>query len=477
MRKLDKLLLRSFVTPFITAFGVVLLLLVLQFLAKYIDDITGRGLTADIMAKIFMLSCGILVTMALPLGVLLASLTTMGNMGEHYELAAAKSSGISLVRLVRPLFLAVLVITAASMLYSFYVLPAVNLKFYTLLTDVSRVKPTFALKPDHFYSDIDGYVIFVSDINRERDILYDVEIHDNSKDKGNLRVVYGDSGVMTRSDNEDFLYLTLFNGVVHEALPTRGPDDKLAYRRIYYDTLEYSLKLSGFDLKESQDNHLAPHHYMKDIHELTAGMDSISRVMAKIRKRHDTEAVPLTHLDSAVKAYRLPKGAPRADWDSSVINHFNKRHRTEIYTRAVNQCRTIKNQAIVFRDKLRREEDKHRRFHIEWHYRVELPIACIVFLFLGASLGAIVRKGGLGYPVLFSVIFFILFYVLLIQGRKFARDEIMPVWMGVWLPVLVMLPFALAFTWQATMESSLFDPSAWSRFLKRILFFWRKRET
>ncbi|HEX2901316.1 MAG TPA: LptF/LptG family permease, partial [Bacteroidia bacterium] len=260
--KIHKLILRSFAGPFLVAFTVILFILVLQFLSKYMEDIMGKGLDSIVLAKVFGLASLTLVTMALPLGVLLSSLLTLGNMGERYELAALKSGGVGLFKAIRPLIHATIVITIGSMFFSFFVTPMSNLKLYTLLYDLSKVKPTFALKPNHFYGGIDGMVVHVGDINRETDLLSRIKIFDHSDQVGNNRITVAATGKMVPSEATGYLDLTLFNGEMFEKAPHEGGGPNAEKTQIFsFDTLMYKVPLQGFNLEQSDEETFRNHQY------------------------------------------------------------------------------------------------------------------------------------------------------------------------------------------------------------------------
>ncbi len=486
LKKIHKLVLHSWLGPFMVAFFVILFVLVLQFIAKYTDEIFGKGIESAVIARVFGYAAITLVPLALPLAVLLSSLLTMGNMGERYELAACKSSGISLFKIMRPLTYGALVLTFGGMLFSFYVVPNANLKLYTLIHDLDRVKPSFALKKNHFYGDIDGLVIHVRDINRETDILHKIKIYDHTDKVGNNRVTLADSGIMVPSDASGYLKMSLFHGVIHEDLPKR-PGDKAdnQYNRFYFDTLEYQVQMAGFNLDESEGSIFAPHQYMKNIQELYHDIDSISDRMASTTQDLSEYMVKYNHLDTVtqvggqeVREYDEsdsvtyePDGPIDANPEKAVDTWFPMADRGDMYNKAVQQGRAVGNYSTIIAERLDRISLKDRKFRIELHNRYALPISCLVFLFLGAPLGAIIRKGGIGLPVIFSILFFIIFYILMIQGKKFARDEILPVWIGVWLPNLVMTPMAGWFTYSSATDSPILYRAGWWK-LQKILWGW-----
>lgn len=488
MKKLHKLILRSWIGPLLVAFSVILFVLVLQFLSKYLDDLFGKGFETIVLFKVFLFASITLVTMALPLAVLLSSLLTMGNLGERYELAAMKSSGIGLFRMMRPLTNGTVVLTIGALLFSFYIVPKANLKLFTMLYDLSKVKPTFALKEGHFYSDIDGLVIHVGDIDRQKDVLYKIKIFDHSDKVGNNRITLADSGKMVPSQATGYLKMTLFQGVIHEEVLKR-PGSKTAddqYHRFYFDTLDYQVAMAGFNLEESESNTFAPHQYMKDIHALYHSTDSMAKRLDGYQEDLDQYVLKYTHVDTSLPpaiqhnitvdtTVYEPDGEFAVDRGKPVYDWFPEVDAEELINRTTQHCRAVKNYTTIIQERFDRENLKIRKFDIEIHNRYALPISCLVFLFLGAPLGAIIRKGGVGMPIIVSIGFFIIFYILMIQGRKFARDEILPVWAGVWLPVLVMSPMALFFTWTSATDSPILYNSGWWKIFK-FMFGWMRRK-
>jgi lipopolysaccharide export system permease protein len=499
----------------VVSFTVILFVLVLQFLAKYMEDLFGKGIDSAVLGKIFLYSCMTLVPLAIPLGVLLASLLTMGNLGERYELAAMKSSGIGLFRTMAPLINVTILTTLFSLVFSFYIMPGSNLKLYTLLFDVSNVKPTFALKGGHFYNGVDGMVIHSTSIDREADLVYGIKIFDHSDQVGNNRITLAERGKMVQSKESGQLLMTLWDGVIHESL-IKNPNDKKKnqYQRFYFDTLQYKVALSGFDLEKSDENTFANHHYMLNILELYAAVDSMYGRTDKYIEDLENYVIKYVHLDSTAEETQLdklrqdsirrdslardsvpgkkfmkgpqgdsmvrhaavadttdfgPDGKIEPDTAKAIYAWFPDLDPEELVNKAIQQARSVKNYAGIIMDRVDREGLKIRKFEIEVNNRWMLPTSCLVFLFLGAPLGAIIRKGGIGLPVIFSILFFILFYILMIQGKKFARDEIMPIWAGVWLPILVMAPLALFFTYQSATDSKVLYTQSWYTLYRKTL--------
>lgn len=535
LRKIDTLILRSFVGPFFAAFSIILFVLVLQFLTKYMDDIFGKGFEADILARVFLYACATLVTMALPLGILLSSLMTVGGMGERYELAALKSSGVGLFKTMRPLIGATIFITLFSTWFSFFVVPVVNLKLYTLLFDLGKVKPSFAIKPKHFYTNLDDYVIHVEDVDKERDMLYKIKVYDHREDIGNLRVIYADSGRMIPNEVSGVMMIEMFHGVSHEDMPKElGKERTYQYQRYYFDTLNYRIQLTGFDVEESDPSTFAQHHYMQNIFELYEGREKLRRTIDTMSTEYGNYVAKYVFLDSMVvdPTYRVranerkkleeerrkeqekekwkkdslklvkpaqlvrilpdtakPKLAPgprtgvvpeaskmySISNQKPVLEWFNPLNRLDILNKSIHSSRAVKNHAVVMLDRIKNEDLKERKFDMEFHGRMMLPVSCLVFLLLGAPLGAIIRKGGIGIPILFSILFFIFFYILMMWGKKFAKDDILPVWIGIWLPCVVMFPFGVLFTYKAARDAPIFNSEVWGKVFRlahRLLIVW-----
>ena len=482
LKKIHKLIFRSWFGPFLISFSVLVFILIIPFFGRYKDEIFGKGLEAIVLAKVFGLAILNAVPMALPIAVLLSTLITMGNLGERYEMAAMKANGISLFKIMRPLTYGTLVLMTFSLMFNFYIYPQVNLKLFTLVYDLGQLKPSFALKEGHFYHGVDGLVIHTRKINRDTDVLYGIKIYDHADKAGNNRITLADSGKMIPSSGNGALSMTLFKGVVHEESPKKpGKPAGANYSRFYFDTLNYRVDLTGFELDESEGTVLARHQLTADIHQLFQAVDSIDDRSQTIREDLVEYIGKYTHVDTARpppeqvpmenkiediipdKTIKVIEGAPPQDWFPDIEEY-------DLLTKALQTSRAVKNYSNIIEERLDREGERYRKYRIELNNRFALPFACLVFLFIGAPLGAIVRKGGIGLPVIFSIGFFVVFYFFQINGMKFARDGIVPVWFGTWLPVLVLSPIAFWFTFSSSTDSPLLYMSGWGRFFRGFLW-------
>jgi lipopolysaccharide export system permease protein len=471
LKKLYLLVLRSYVGPFLLSFAVVLFILVIQFLALYMDEIFGKDLGPVVIMKLFYYAGARLVVTAMPAAILAAGLITFGNMGEHYELAAIKSCGIGLMRLMRPMMVVALLLTAFSLWFSFTVIPGANLKFFSLLYDVQRKKADIAVKPGYFYSDIDGYVIRVSDKNSETGMMYDVLLYDHTENRGNINVVVADSARMFVAQGGHKLNMVLYHGARHEEMkPKEGENDNYPLGRSYFDSLYYHFNLSGFDLDRTDEKLFSRHQITLPRSELLTSIDSIEKVDTLTDRKFAEYLAPYTRLDTTIldtitsmdtlqlDSIIFPLVTLRPGED--LLSKFPEMNTVDILNKAVSDARAIKNYTDFVINKKDDDEKTRRKFGIEFHTMHSIPFICILFMLIGVSLGAIIRKGGLGMPSLISILFFVIFYVLMSQGRKLAKEGVLDPWFGSWLPVIVLTPVAIALTWQAAMDSRFLDESS-----------------
>lgn len=468
LKKLHLLILRSFIGPFAAGFSVTLFILVLQFLAKYQDDIFGKGFGTWVIMQLFCYASASLCLLALPLAILLASLMTLGKLGENYELAAIKSAGISLFRVINPLALVTILLMGVAFALSFYLIPIANLKLYSLLYDVQQTKPELVLKPGLFYHGIDGYTLRISGKNPETNTLYDVQIYDHTQNRGVVQRILADSGSMIVSPDKRSMMMTLFHGSQHnEPVPEPGKTQKWTYTRFYFDTLRYRFDLTGFSLNKTDEQLFASHQYMLNIQEIGTALDS----MKKFRKTIAEETRLFLHPQFMFETRLQKHNSVDTTTFSNSLSLFPQHQRKEICQRTLNSIRGSLNYLEVARLRNSELQRSEAKYSIEYHLKFCLPIACIIFLYIGAPLGAIIRKGGLGMPVIISIGFFILFYVLMTQGKKLAREDVLPTWLGVWIPILVTAPIAVYLSRQSTTDSRLFDLHSWKKMFNFHSFF------
>lgn len=466
MKKLHRLVLLSFLPNFSVSFAVALFVLVLQFIAKYQDDIFGKGFSTLLIAKLFGYASFQLSVLALPLGILVGSLMTLGRLGENYELSAIKASGISLWRVIYPIFIVTFFLTALAFSFTSYVIPWANLKLYSLLYDLSNAKPELTLKPGSYYKGIDGYAIRILD-RTPTGTLKDVHIYDHSANRGNLNVLVADSAYM--EVNEDYMYLkmTLFNGKRYEEVyPEDGKPNPFAHSTFYFDKMVHYFDLSGFKLERTDEKLFASHQYMLNIVDIKLAVDSLKIINDSLKVEARNYLEPILHWQESLPL----KDTTHYEIISyhKITDLIEKSQKEMVIAKAQNHMRSIKNFLEFAIVRKNQEKTTLNKFEYEMFNKYTMPIACLIMLFIGAPLGAIIRKGGMGLPTIVSIAFFIVFYVLLSYGKKMSRDDVFTAFWGAALPAVVMIPMAIFITFQASSDSKLFDLHAWKIFFQKL---------
>lgn len=486
MRKLHVLVLRTYMGPFLMAFGVILFLMVMQFMSLYINDIAGKGLSLEVLLKMFYYATERLIVLSLPISLLTGALMTMGSMGENYELAAIKSSGISLFRLAMPLFVLSIVLSVGCIYLSSYRIPLSTLKFFSLLYDVQRKKAEVAIQPGYFYGDIDGYIIRITDKNKETGMMYGFILYNHSENRGNVDIIYADSARMMLEPGYSQIRLVLYKGARYEELPPsenkQAPGkDNHPFARTAFDSLYYRIDLTGFSLDRT-DEQLFSRHQMTMIKDsLEIEIKKMKDERAKDFQTFQTNMRAYNGLDSATLFKKIQVVATDTLLDTVVLAgkelFFDKikvPNRLDVVNRAIGSVRSLRSN-IEFRETEKQEDAKNlSSYQYELYSMFALPCTCIMFMLLGVAFGAIIRKGGLGLPSLISIIFFVVYYALVQQGRKFVKDGFMSPEIGATLPLIVFLPIAIVVVFQATMDASLFDESTREMMKERIIDFFRK---
>ena len=456
--------------PFVSSFLIVLFILELQFISTYKDFLVGKGLGFWVIFQVIYYASAQLIVLGLPLSVLISSLMTLGSLGENYELAAIRASGISLVRVLMPMGIVVLGVTTFSLYFSAEVVPKSNLKLYSLLHDIQESKPALQLKPGYFFSGIEGYSILIGDKKTESNKIYKVIIYDHTSGQKNDKVVLADSGKMKVYEDYGILLMTLYNGGIHQGYQSKNKFTQ-AYSRTYFDTLVFRFDVSGIGLKRSDEGKFVTHQYMQNLSELSASIDSCKKKKETHQEEFHATFSPFLKSDSSLIANEAT-GIPPVP-DAGMLSYFRNNLAVDIINNSEKQARAA--QSFIYQniDEIEIEGENVRNYQIEFHRKFSLPIACIIFLFIGAPLGAIIRKGGIGLPIVVSIFFYILFYVLHMMGRQFGRDQIMPVWSGVWLPILTLTPLGIFLTYQSSIDSQIFQKSYWEAVLYPVRrFFW-----
>ncbi len=509
MKKIDKLILSSFIGPFILTFLVVVFILLTQHMLKYFDDIIGKDLGWDVLGTLLFYFAIFMTPVALPLAVLLSSLIAFGNLGEHFELTAVKSLGISLVRSLFPIFVFVVILTGVAFYANNNLVPKAALEAYSLLYDIKQKKPALDLREGAFYSSIPDISIKVNKKLPDGQTIKDIIIYDHRNRIGNREVTIADSGKMYTILNDQFLKLELFNGYNYSEGTPQGKDAVgradagQTLSKTKFDKSQIVFDLSSFGLSRTDKKWFQGNRIMRNMRELEHDMDSVEKsVMNQKLNRFITtrdhlfnyhfklDTLPLpdalaqykAKLDSvgkqvpnATTSKLIPaqkgkinltkKVAPVAELNDSIKaillaradSLFKSPSSKEEITSALNYARMVKSQIVNYTNQINTYGNEYRVFQVQWHKILANSLACIVMFLIGAPLGAIIKRGGLGVPVLASITFFIFYYILSMMGDKWARQDAISVPVGIWMADAILFVIGLLFLRQARVDARLFE--------------------
>ena len=479
IKRMDTFILQSFLPLFMMTFCICLFIVLMQFLWRYIDDLVGKGLGVDVIAELFFYAALTMVPMALPLAILLASLMIFGNLGETFELTAMKAAGISLLRTMAPLIILMVLIATGAFFFQNNVLPVAQTKMWTLLFSMRQKSPELEIPEGVFYDQIPGYNLFVQEKNRETGMLYDMMIYDVSRGFENSSIILADSGKMTITPDKTHLFLRLWQGESFENLKDAAAGMKnVPYRRESFDTKEIMLRFDA-NFNRMDEQGMRNQYVGKDMSELQATIDSVTERVDSLGGVYskDLREKPVLNLSpyqlryvngKAERELRKPVSMDKPlDIDSvfrGSSSGFALNYLNQALAKVQRQHQEYEFTALSMADDLK----TIRRHAIELQKKFTLSFACIIFFFIGAPLGAIIRKGGLGTPLVISVLLFIFYYIIDNMGYKFARDGKLAVWQGMWLSAAVLLPLGIFFTYKAVNDSAVFNKDAYLNFFRRF---------
>jgi lipopolysaccharide export system permease protein len=469
MKKLDLFILKSYLGPLVMTFFIALFILLMQFLWKYIDDLVGKGLEWYIIVKLMFYASSTFVPLALPLSILLSSLMMFGNLGEHYELVTMKAAGISLSRIMRPLIVVSIFISALAFYFSNVVMPIANLKFLSLLFDVREKKLAFNLKEGVFYPGIDGFVIRVGKKEKDGNTIRDVMVYDHTKHLGNVSLTTAEWGKMELSPDKKFLVFRLYNGTNYEErVDLRNNEATHPFQRTEFTEQYQMFDLSAFQLTRTDENLFKKNYEMQNVNQLRHSIDSIKRQLASDRTAYELSFMNHIQFYGKIKDFSRKGADSAANFQPAVINNFKPGNRNRILEMSVNAAKGAKENLETTRESIYNKSKLVFKHQIVYHKKFSFSIACFLLFFIGAPLGAIIRKGGLGMPAVISTLFFILFWVISFGGEKYAAEGVVPAWQGIWFSSAVLMPIGIFLTIKATNDASLFDMDAWVSFFKKI---------
>lgn len=463
MKKIDKLVISSFLGPFIITFSVVVFIFVMRFILFYFNDIIGKDIEYSILFELLFYFSLNTFPIAIPLAVLVSSLMCFGQLGEFFELTALKSAGVAITRVLRPVFIFTLFIVGVTFWFSNNVLPWANLKGYSLLWDVKSTKTTLNIKEGIFYNDLPGYSIKVGKKYPDQRTLKNLIIYDHTENNANKNVILADSGQMYVILNKKYLIFELFNGtkymedVDRSAVSYNYKRNDFAINNFKRTKIVMSLK--DFDMKKTEEGQFKHHQMMKTATELAdtaAQMRNEMRLM-KDRLFVSAQQYYFYHMHEPSKVSLTIKDGK---WADSLL----KNKELKIYSKEMARKRALDqaNNMVNFADgniiTLDSKIEQMTAFDLEWHHKFTIAFSCIVMFLIGGSIGAIVKRGGLGVPVIIAIIFFIIMYLLTTNGDKLAKEGFIPAIYGAWFSNVILLGCGFYFLQKALQDSQLFEP-------------------
>ncbi len=463
MKKIHLLILKSFIRPFIVTFLIVMFVLLMLFLFKYIDDLIGKGFEWYVILELLCYAAATNVAMALPLSMLLSAIMTFGNLGESYELVAIKAAGVSLRKAMMPLFVLVAIFSGGAFLFSDYIMPIANLKMGSLLYDVRTKKADFLIKPGIFNNTIPGYSIRAKNKSDDGTILYDLMIYDMQGTNTASKVLLAKEGYMYNSADNNYMILKLRDGVQYEDARTKDAkvyDPRQQFTRFYFEETERKFNMETFQMRRTDEELFKSHHAMLNLRQLKHYTDSNRQQMDSLRQTIFRDVQSYYHYFG--QYYKLPDTATAVTaqplaYTTDITQLVDSGHVTTAMNNALNNVRYIKDVVSTkdVDDAFYRDRDV--RYNIEFQRKFTLAASCLLLFAIGAPLGAIIRKGGLGLPVVMAIIFFLIYHIISTVAEKSAREGSMEPFVGMWLAIIILTPLAIFLAYKATTDSALFD--------------------
>jgi lipopolysaccharide export system permease protein len=473
IKKLDILIIRSFIGPFIVTFFISLFVLIMQFFWLYMDEMIGKGINIWMLIQLLVYMSTTLVPLALPLSVLLSSIMTFGSLGENYELVAIKSSGISLLRFMRPLFLLIVFIAYLAFLFSDNVIPVANLKALSLLYDVRNSKPTLNIRPDQFNNEIPGYSIRVGSKDKDGNTIHDIIIYDHTDLTGNNKVILAKKGEMIASPDKQSLIFKLTDGWRYEEGMEHGYPD-YSQTRMHFAKWNKVFDLSSLNFTRTNESLFKDAYQMYNVKQLRENIDSFNHSQKKTYNIVSGYMAPYvtwnnTGKESTVIEKKITGNSLHTrSYDTSFMQLVPDSSRVAVIQSVMNNIRNLK--SLMDMTSLDRsiQKENYLKLATELHRKYTLSFACILLFLIGAPLGAIIRKGGLGMPLVIAVVFFMTFHILNITGEKLVKTGSVAPWEGMWMSTGILLPLAIWLIIAARNDSQVFNKEWYVRIWRRI---------
>ena len=485
----DKYILRTFIPLFVMSFAVCWFIVVMQFLWRYIDELVGKGLSGFMLLKIIFYAALSFIPMSLPLGILLASLMTLGNLGERLELLALKASGIRLYRIIRPIMLLVLAMACGLFYFQNDLMIRAQVRMWTLVITAKYAAPEMEITPGVFYTGIPGYSLYAKDRDAGTGLMHRMMVYDMSRGYLNPRIIRADSGRLVMDKSKKFVVLKLYQGQSFENIQTQSYNtstDAVPYMLPHFD---YSETFIPFDanIKMQDEGELSSMYVGKNLHQLQRSIDSIRPILDSTRLSY-AQVVGASLMEShyGTSSYAYQDSATRAQ-EQVRLAHLEQQTRhskaedasltftpqdsLQAISMARDKADRVKEEASLYIDTDDAQFYQFRTLHQEWHRKFTFPVSCLIFALIGSSLGAIVRRGGIGMPIIISIFFFVVYFIIDSFGTNMLRNESIPIWLGMWLSNIVLFPVGIFLAYKANQDSSALNVEVYVIFFRKLFGF------
>ena len=459
-------IIKNFLGPLVLTFFVAIFILLMQFLWKYVDDLVGKGLEIHVLLKFLFYAAGSLMNMALPLAILLASLMTFGNMGERFEVVAMKSAGISIAKMMAPLAFLSFLLTIFAFWYADKVIPVANLKLRTLIYSVQEQKPALNIESGVFYNGFEDVTIRVGNKKSDNATIEDVLLYDHSRHQGNVTMTYAKSGTMRMTDDGKYLLFVLHDGYFwDESVNTDSRSASYPLSRATFKEQYKRFDLSSFELQESDEEFFASSQQSMPLAMLAEKIDTMKLCVEQTQKD-----IPVAFLNNMYYFSNFVKNKevlePRMHKDSLPV--LTSQQKLETYNYLKNNIESVVNSTYFATQDVFYRKMSLRSYQVEYHNKYTFSLACLLFFFIGAPLGSIIRKGGIGIPLVITVAFFTFYFMLTAFGKNMARTGEMSAFGGVWLSTIVLIPICIFLTYKATVDAGILSRETYEKFFRKV---------
>lgn len=489
LKIVDKYILRTFIPLFVMSFAVCWFIVVMQFLWRYIDELVGKGLSGFMLLKIIFYAALSFIPMSLPLGILLASLMTLGNLGERLELLALKASGIRLYRIIRPIMLLGVAMACGLFYFQNDLMIRAQVRMWTLVITAKYAAPEMEITPGVFYTGIPGYSLYAKDRDSGTGLMHRMMVYDMSRGYLNPRIIRADSGRLVMDKSKKFLVLKLYQGQSFENIQTQSYNtstDAVPYMLPHFD---YSETFIPFDanIKMQDEGELSSMYVGKNLHQLQQSIDSIRPILDSTRLSYaQVVGAGLMESHYGTSSYAYQDSATRVQAQARLTQlEQQTRHSKgedasltltpqdslQAFAMARDKADRVKEEASLYIDTDDAQFYQFRTLHQEWHRKFTFPVSCIIFALIGSSLGAIVRRGGIGMPIIISIFFFVVYFIIDSFGTNMLRNESIPIWLGMWLSNIVLFPIGIFLAYKANQDSSALNVEIYVIFFRKLFGF------